>query len=82
MEFAATPLNRRENVKYYVTIEYKGCFGDERTFWITKYDTFTEDYELSSKYQDAGKFDEEAADKIMGMMPNTPIIKKTKVSVE
>lgn len=82
IEFAATPLNRRQNVKYYVTIEYKGCFGGDRTFWVSDYNSFTEDYELSSKYQDAGKFDEEAADKIMGMLPNAPIIKKTKVSVE
>lgn len=82
MEFAATPLDKRQNAKYCVNIEYRGCFGDERIFWVSEYNTFTEDYELSSKYQDAGKFDEEVAGKIIGMLPNVLIINKTKVAVE
>lgn len=82
MEFAATPLNRRQNAKYYVNIEYRGCFGDERIFWVSEYNTFAEDYELSSKYQDAAKLDEELADKIIGMLPPIAAIKKTKVAVE
>lgn len=81
-EFAGTPLDKRDNAKYYVNIEYKGCFGDERIFWVSEYNSFAEDYELSSKYQDAGRFDEDVADKIISMLPNTPIINKTKVAVK
>lgn len=81
MEFAATPLNKRQSAKCYVNIEYRGFFGNDRTFWVSEYDVSTEDYELSSKRQDAGKFDEEVADKIIGMLSDTPIIKKTKVAV-
>lgn len=82
MEFAATPLDKRQNTKYYVSIKYDGCFGYDRTFWVSEYNSFAEDYELSSKRQDAGKFDEEVADNIIGVLPNTPIINKTKVAVE
>ena len=82
MKFAATPLYRRQSAKYYINIEYRGCFGDDRTFWVSEYNTFTEDYELSSKHQDAGKFEEEVADKIIGMLPSIAAIKKTKVAVE
>lgn len=82
MEFAATPLYRRQNIKYYVSVEYQGCFGKNRTFWVSEYNSFTEDYELSSKYQDAAKLDEELADKIIGMLPQIAAIKKTKVAVE
>ena len=74
MEFAATPLYRRQNTKYYVSVEYQGYFSE--------YNTFAEDYELSSKYQDAAKLDEELADKIIGMLPPIAAIKKTKVAVE
>ena len=80
MEFAATPLDKRQDTKYYVSIEYSGCFGFDRTFWVSEYNTFAEDYELSSKYQDAAKLDEELADKIIGMLPSTVGIKKTKVT--
>lgn len=82
MEFAATPLDKRQNTKYYVSIEYTGCFGKNRTFWVSEYNTFAEDYELSSKYQDAAKLEEEVADKIIGMLPPVATIKKTKVAVE
>lgn len=82
MEFAATPLDKRQNTKYYVSIEYQGCFGKNRTFWVSEYNAFAEDYELSSKYQDAAKLDEEVADKVVGMLPPIMGIKKTKVTVE
>lgn len=82
MEFAATPLDKRQNTKYYVSVEYQGYFGKNRTFWVSEYNTFAEDYELSSKYQDAAKLDEELADKIIGMLPPIAAIKKTKVTVE
>lgn len=82
MEFAATPLDKRQNTKYYVSIEYRGCFGHDRTFWVSEYNTFAEDYELSSKYQDAAKLEEEVADKVIGMLPPVATIKKTKVTVE
>lgn len=82
MEFAATPLDKRQNTKYYVSIEYRGCFGHDRTFWVSEYNTFAEDYELSSKYQDAAKLEEEVADKVIGMLPSIAAIKKTKVAVE
>lgn len=82
MEFAATPLDKRQNTKYYVSIECSGCFGFDRTFWVSEYNTFAEDYELSSKYQDAAKLDEEVADKVIGMLPPIAAIKKTKVAVE
>lgn len=82
MEFAATPLDKRQNTKYYVSIECTGYFGKNRTFWVSEYNTFDEDYELSSKYQDAAKLDEELADKIIGMLPQIAAIKKTKVAVE
>lgn len=82
MEFAATPLNKRQNTKYYVSVEYAGCFGKNRTFWVSEYNTFAEDYELSSKYQDAAKLDEEVADRVVGMLPPIMGIKKTKVTVE
>lgn len=82
MEFAATPLDKRKNTKYYVSIECTGYFGKNRTFWVSEYNTFAEDYELSSKYQDAAKLDEELADKIIGMLPPIAAIKKTKVTVE
>jgi hypothetical protein len=82
MEFAATPLNKRQNTKYYVSVEYQGYFGKNRTFWVSEYNTFAEDYELSSKYQDAAKLEEEVADKIIGMLPPIAAIKKTKVAVE
>lgn len=82
MEFAATPLDKRQNTKYYVSVEYQGYFGKNRTFWVSEYNTFAEDYELSSKYQDAAKLDEELADKIIGMLPPIAAIKKTKVAVE
>ena len=82
IEFAATPLDKRQNTKYYVSIEYRGCFGHDRTFWVSEYNTFAEDYELSSKYQDAAKLEEEVADKIIGMLPPIAAIKKTKVAVE
>ena len=82
MEFAATPLDKRQNTKYYVSVEYQGYFGKNRTFWVSEYNTFAEDYELSSKYQDAAKLEEEVADKVIGMLPSIVGIKKTKVSVE
>nr|DAN49947.1 MAG TPA: hypothetical protein [Caudoviricetes sp.] len=82
MEFAATPLNKRQDTKYYVSVEYQGYFGKNRTFWVSEYNSFTEDYELSTKYQDAAKLDEELADKIIGMLPPIAAIKKTKVAVE
>lgn len=82
MEFAATPLDKRQNTKYYVSVECQGCFGKNRTFWVSEYNQFAEDYELSSKYQDAAKLDEELADKIIGMLPPMAAIKKTKVAVE
>lgn len=82
MEFAATPLDKRQNAKYYVGIEHTGCFGKNRTFWVSEYNTFAEDYELSSKYQDAAKLEEEVADKVIGMLPSIMGIKKTKVAVE
>lgn len=82
MEFAATPLGKRQNAKYYVSIEYRGCFGHDRTFWVSEYNTFAEDYELSSKYQDAAKLDEEVADKVVGMLPPIMGLKKTKVTAE
>lgn len=82
MEFAATPLDKRQNTKYYVSIEYRGCFGHDRTFWVSEYNTFAEDYELSSKYQDAAKLDEEVADKVVGMLPSIMGVKKTKVTAE
>lgn len=82
MEFAATPLDKRQNTKYYVSVEYRGCFGYDRTFWVSEYNTFAEDYELSSKYQDAAKLDEEVADKVVGMLPSIMGIKKTKVTAE
>lgn len=81
-EFAATPLDKRQNTKYHVSVEYQGYFGKNRTFWVSEYNTFAEDYELSSKYQDAAKLDEELADKIIGMLPPIAAIKKTKVAVE
>lgn len=82
MEFAATPLDKRQNAKYYVSVEYQGYFGKNRTFWVSEYNTFAEDYELSSKYQDAAKLEEEVADKIIGMLPPIAAIKKTNVAVE
>lgn len=82
MEFAATPLDKRQNTKYYVSIECTGYFGKNRVFWVSEYNTFAEDYELSSKYQDAAKLEEEVADKIIGMLPPIAAIKKTKVTVE
>ena len=82
MEFAATPLDKRQNTKYYVSIEHQGYFGKNRTFWVSEYNSFTEDYELSSKYQDAAKLEEEVADKIIGMLPPIVAIKKEKVAVE
>jgi hypothetical protein len=82
MEFAATPLDKRQNTKYYVSVEYQGYFGKNRTFWVSEYNTFAEDYELSSKYQDAARLEEEVADKIIGMLPPIAATKKTKVSVE
>lgn len=81
-EFAATPLDKRQNTKYYVSVEYQGYFGKNRTFWVSEYNSFAEDYELSTKYQDAAKLDEELADKIIGMLPSIAAIKKTKVAVE
>ena len=53
-----------------------------RAFWVSEYNTFTEEYELSSKYQDAAKLEEEIADKIIDMLPPIAAIKKTKVAVE
>lgn len=82
MEFAATPLDKRQNTEYYVSVEYQGYFGKNRIFWVSDYNTFDEDYELSTKYQDAAKLDEELADKIIGMLPPIAAIKKTKVDVE
>ena len=82
MEFAATPLDKRQNTKYYVSIEHTGCFGENRTFWVSEYNSFAEDYELSTKYQDAAKLEEEVADKIIGILPPIAAIKKTKVAVE
>lgn len=82
MEFAATPLNKRQNTKYYVSVEYQGYFGKNRTFWVSEYNSFAEDYELSSKYQDAAKLEEEVADKIIGVLPPIAAIKKEKVAVE
>jgi hypothetical protein len=82
MEFAATSLDKRQDTKYYVSVEYKGYFGKNRAFWVSEYNTFAEDYELSSKYQDAAKLEEEVADKIIGMLPPVSVIKKTKVAVE
>lgn len=79
MEFAATPLDKRQNTKYYVSVECVGYFGKNRTFWVSGYDSFAEDYELSSKYQDAAKLEEGIAEKIIGMLPSTVTIKKTKV---
>ena len=82
MEFAATPLDKRQDTKYYVSVECQGYFGKNRTFWVSEYNSFAEDYELSSKYQEAAKLDEELADKIIGMLPPIAAIKKTKVAVE
>ncbi len=82
MEFAVTPLDKRQSTKYYVSVEYQGYFGKNHTFWVSEYNSFTEDYELSSKYQDAAKLDEEVADKIIGMLPPIAAIKKTKVAVD
>lgn len=82
MEFAATPLDKRQNTKYYVSVDCVGYFGKNRTFWVSGYDSFAEDYELSSKYQDATKLDEQVAEKIIGMLPSTVTIKKTKVTAE
>ena len=82
MEFAATPLDKRQNTKYYVSVECVGYFGKNRTLWVSEYNTFAEDYELSSKYQDAAKLDEEVADKVIGILPPIAAIKKTKVAVE
>lgn len=81
-EFAATPLDKRQNTKCYVSVEYQGYFGKNRTFWVSEYNSFAEDYELSTKYQDAAKLNEELADKIIGMLPPIAAIKKTKVAVE
>lgn len=81
-EFAATPLDKRQNTKYYVSIECTGYFGKNRTFWVSEYNTFDGDYELSSKYRDAAKLDEKLADKIIGMLPPVATIKKTKVTAE
>lgn len=81
-EFAATPLDKRQNTKYYVSVEYQGYFGKNRTFWVSEYKSFEEDYELSTKYQDAAKLEESVAEKIIGMLPPTVTIKKTKVAVE
>lgn len=81
-EFAATPLDKRQNAKYYVSVENMDCFGKDRTFWVSEYNTSAEDYELSSKYQDAAKLEEEVADKIIGMLPPIAAIKKEKVAVE
>lgn len=81
-EFAATPLDKRQNTKYYVSIEYQGYFGKNRTFWVSEYNSFAEDYELSTKYQDAVKLEEDVADKVIGMLPPIAAIKKTKVAVE
>lgn len=80
MEFAATPLDKRQNTKYYVSVECTGYFGKNRIFWVSDYNTFDEDYELSSKYKDAAKLDEELADKIIDMLPPIAAIKKTKVT--
>lgn len=82
MEFAATPLDKRQNTKYYVGVEYQGYFGKNRTFWVSEYNQFDEDYELSTKYRDAAKLDEEVADKIIGMLPPIAAIKKAKVATE
>ena len=82
MEFAATPLDKRQNTKYYVSVEYQGYFGKNRTFWVSEYNSFAEDYELSTKYQDAAKLNEELADKIIDMLPPIAAIKKTKVAAE
>ena len=82
MEFAATPLDKRQNTKYYVSVECTGYFGKNRTFWVSEYHSFAEDYELSTKYQDAAKLEEEVADKIISMLPPIAAIKKTKVAVE
>lgn len=82
MEFAATPLDKRQSIKYYVSVECQGYFGKNRTFWVSEYNTFAEDYELSSKYQDAAKLEEEVADKVVGMLPPIMGIKKTKVTAE
>lgn len=82
MEFAATPLDKRQNTKYYVSVEHQGYFGKNHIFWVSEYNSFAEDYELSSKYQDAAKLEEEVADKIIGMLPPIAAIKKTKVAVE
>lgn len=82
MEFASTPLDKRQDTKYYVSVECQGYFGKNRTFWVSGYNSFTEDYELSLKYQDAAKIEEEVADKIIGMLPPIVAIKKTKVAVE
>lgn len=81
-EFAATPLDKRQNTKYYVSVKYQGYFGKNRTFWVSEYNSFAEDYELSTKYQDAAKLEEEVADKIIGMLPPIAAIKKTKLAVE
>lgn len=82
IEFTATPLDKRQNTKYYVSVDRVGYFGKNRTFWVSGYDSFAEDYELSSKYQDAAKLEEQIAEKIIGMLPSTVTIKKTKVAVE
>lgn len=82
MEFAATPLDKRQNAKYYVSVECQGYFGKNRVFWVSEYNSFAEDYELSSKHQDAAKLEESVAEKIIGMLPPIAAIKKTKVAVE
>lgn len=82
MEFAATPLDKRQNTKYYVSVEHQGYFGKNHIFWVSDYNTFYEDYELSTKYQDAAKFEEEVTDKIIGILPPIAAIKKTKVAVD
>lgn len=81
-EFAATPLDKRQNTKYYVSVEYQDYFCKNRTFWVSEYNQFDEDYELSTKYRDAAKLEEELADKIIGMLPPIAAIKKTKVAVD
>ena len=82
MEFAATPLDKRQGTKYYVSVEYQGYFGKNRVFWVSEYNQFDDDYELSIKYRGAAKLDEELADKIIGMLPPIATIKKIKVTVE
>lgn len=75
MEFAATPLDKRDTAKYRIKSEYVGCY---KNFWVSEYSQEYDDYELSSKFEDAGEFSKEKADVILDMLPDVPMIKNIK----